>query len=248
MIPGFSGSRLAYFFDVDGTLIDIAARPDDVVVPPSLLAALARLAAANDGAVALVSGRTIEDIDGLFRPLKLRASGVHGAEVRFEPDASVVLLADNLLPPSVIDAVRSAASAVPGTLVEDKRFSVALHYRQNPDAGFGLREALNAIAAAHPADGLRILPGHMVFEIKRATFDKGMAIGRFMKRAPFAGRVPVFLGDDVTDRPGFEEVLRAGGFALSVGQPFSGLSGSFSDPAAVRRWLSELAASETSQV
>ena len=248
MVPDFERRQVAVFLDVDGTLIDIASRPDQVIVPPSLVDALRRLDGALDGALALVSGRTIADIDHLFRPLQLRASGVHGAEVRFHPDDRVVMAPGVALPEDIVAATRQLAAAFEGTLIEDKRFSVAVHYRQNPGAGLPLRRSLDDLVAAHPDDGLRILPGHMVFEIKRATFDKGTAIGRLMEQAPFVGRKPIFLGDDITDRPGFETVMRKGGFAFSVGQSMPGLTGFFADPAAVRDWLAGWAISETSHV
>ena len=132
--------------------------------------------------------------------------------------------------------------------MEDKRFSVALHYRQVPKAGTLLRKSLDQLVTSSELEDLTILPGHMVFEIKRASFNKGDAIRRFMKREPFAGRVPVFLGDDVTDKPGFEAVLEMGGHAISVGQTYAGMSGSFPDPNAVRQWIAQLAQSETSHV
>lgn len=245
MNPKLRGETHALFFDVDGTLIDIAPRPDEVLVPVRLIEDLRCLQLAFDGALAVVSGRTIIDIDTLFRPLRLRASGVHGAEVRFEPEGAVSRQTDGQLPADILPEVRRIAARFPGTLVEDKRYSAALHYRQNAAAGPLLRKALDALVATRD-DGLKILPGHMVFEVKGANFDKGLAIGQFMAHAPFAGRPPVFLGDDLTDRPGFAEVLRRGGLAFSVGHTFPGTSGHFPNPASVRSWLSDLAASETS--
>ena len=235
------GARLCLFLDVDGTLIDIAPRPEAVVVPPMLIEALDRVSHLLDGALALISGRTIANLDHLFRPLTLVASGVHGAEVRFEPGGRVSHVDDDVLPAELITAIRRAADLEAGTLVEDKRFSVAIHYRQVPEAGGRLQSALEELVAAAHDPKLRILPGHMVFEVKRATFDKGLAVGRFMARAPFAGRVPVFFGDDVTDWPGFAAALEHGGQAFSVGRALPGTSGSFPDPASVRSWLAGFA-------
>ena len=246
MGPNRRDEGLCLFLDVDGTLIDIAARPEAVVVPEALVGVLDRAAQALDGAVALISGRTIDDLDALFRPLRLIASGVHGAEVRFAPRGAVEIEPSDLLPAHLVAAVRGAASEFSGTLTEDKRFSVAVHYRLAPDAGPRLRVALERIVAGANDPLLRILPGHMVFEVKRATFDKGLAVRRFMARAPFAGRTPIFLGDDITDRPAFEAVLERGGQAYSVGQVLAGTSGFFPDPASVRSWLAGFAASETS--
>lgn len=238
---------LCLFLDVDGTLIDIAPRPEAVVVPSQLVRALDGVSRALGGAVALVSGRTIANLDDLFAPLRLSASGVHGAEVRFEPGGPVAQDHDAVLDQALVDLIAAAARDIEGTLVENKRFSVAVHYRQAPQFGASLRARLEQIVAAADDPQLRILPGHMVFEIKRATFDKGLAVGRFMARAPFAGRTPVFLGDDVTDRPGFAAVLERGGRAYSVGPALPGTTGSFSEPAAVRSWLAGFAA-ETGQV
>lgn len=236
------GDDLCLFLDVDGTLIDIAPRPEAVVVPRQLVVALGRTAQALGGAVALISGRTIADLDRLFAPLQLSASGVHGAEVRFEPGAAIIEDHDNLLEPGMVAAIEEAARGIDGTVVENKRYSVAVHFRQVPHTAPALRAELEGIIAAARDPQLRIMPGHMVFEVKRATFDKGLAVARFMARAPFSKRIPVFLGDDVTDRPGFAAVLERGGRAYSVGPALPGTSGSFSEPAAVRSWLAGFAA------
>ena len=241
MVPDQSGERAALFFDVDGTLIDIAPRPDDVVVPSQLLRSLRAAEHLCEGALALVSGRTIANIDRLFSPLRLRASGVHGAEIRFDPDGETTIEPAHLLPSALVENVRAIAGQHFGTLVEDKRFSVALHYRHAPDAGPALRTRLEEMIGASGLPDMRLMPGHMVFEIKRAGFDKGQAIRRLTERAPFAGRRPVFLGDDVTDEPGFTEVLRQGGYAVSVGREFPAQTASLPGPAAVREWLSSLA-------
>jgi trehalose 6-phosphate phosphatase len=245
MGPVLRDERLCLFLDVDGTLIDIAERPEAVVVPKPLVAALQDASSALDGAVALVSGRSVANLDALFRPLRLSASGVHGAEVRFQPDGPVTFESDNVLPSGLSRAIGSAAERFPGTLIEDKRFSVAVHYRLAPEAGPPLQAALEELVAAENDPQLRVLPGHMVFEVKRATFDKGLAVRRLMTQKPFAGRVPIFLGDDVTDRAGFAAAVEQGGRAYSVGQTIPGTSGSFPDPAAVRSWLAGFASSES---
>lgn len=238
--PALPEDRIALFLDVDGTLIDIAPRPEQVVVPGDLIAALTSLDACLDGALALVSGRTVADLDALFSPLRLRSSGVHGAEVRLAPDLSVVSRAGDKLSGPIVEALQGIAAAHAGTLVENKGFSVAVHYRANPAAGPALETALRNLVEATDL-GLQVLPGHMVFEIKRAAFDKGLAIAGFLARAPFAGRRPVFIGDDITDLPGFAAVLNAGGLAFSVLTPRLGLSGHFDSPQDVRMWLAALA-------
>lgn len=240
------GADFALFFDVDGTLIDIADRPEGVHVPAGLQTSLQQLQRSHDGAVALVSGRTINNLDALFRPLRLAASGVHGAEFRPSAAGETVVDGSPPLDPAVARAVQAIADAVPGTIVEDKLYSIALHYRLSPRAGHDLERALERVLSTVGDDGLRILPGHMVFEIKRATFDKGVAIHRFMALAPFAGRTPVFIGDDVTDLPGFRAVLDHGGYAYSVGRLFEGVTSSFPNPASVRQWIANLAQVETS--
>lgn len=236
--------KSCFFFDVDGTLLDIADRPDLVEVPEQLKQALAALERAVSGALALVSGRAIETLDHLFAPLKLRASGVHGAETRLDTTSAPLVSPDDLLPQGLIDDLQAAAADVPGTLVENKRFSAAIHYRRAPAAGPTLKKRIEAILARNEIAGLRILPGHMVFDLKRMTFDKGRAVDRFMEAAPFAGRRPVFVGDDVTDEPAFAAVVARGGIAYAVGQPRAGSSDVFADPSAVRAWVSDLAASE----
>lgn len=240
-----AGDRVCLFLDVDGTLIEIAPRPESVTVPASLLASLSAASGRLDGAIALISGRTIDNLDSLFAPLRLRASGVHGAEIRFDPAGQTLVETTDRLSSTVVDAVRRAALDYAGVIVEDKGFSVAVHYRLARHAGASLEAELRSILIGANDPSLRILAGHMVFEIKRATFDKGVAIGRFMDRAPFAGRKPIFLGDDITDLPGFSAVLERGGDAFSVGRSIDGLSGSFPDPASVRSWLADLTAMET---
>ena len=229
------------FLDVDGTLLDIADRPDGVLVPPSLRETLGTLNGCLGGAVALVSGRAIADIDGLFAPLRLRASGVHGAEMRFDPEGDLEVSPKYLLPEVVVAGLRAIAEGHPGTLVEDKRFSVAVHYRAVPAAGPKLEKQLAAFLHSPEGGGCRILPGHMVFEIKRSGFNKGTAVEAFLSRPPFEGRQPIFIGDDVTDLPGFESALAAGGLACSVTTPRDGVSAHFPNPAAVRSWLRDLA-------
>lgn len=241
-MPPIPSDPFCLFLDVDGTLLDIAARPDGVVVPASLREALAALSQDLDGAVALVSGRTVADIDRLFAPLRLRASGVHGAEMRLDPEGGVHVANEHRLPPDAVAALRAIAGRYMGTLVEDKQFSVAVHYRATPESGPALRKDLDVFVASTGGQGCRILPGHMVFEVKRMGFDKGVAIASFQSRPPFQGRRPIFIGDDVTDLPGFERVSALGGFAYSVTTPRAGTSAHFPDPRSVRTWLSETAA------
>ncbi len=245
MIPDLPPSDACLFLDVDGTLIDIAPTPDSVRVPPGLIEALRRAERSFDGALALVSGRSIAELDRIFSPLRLKASGVHGAEFRFGSDDGDRWTKAAPLPEQVWLDLLAALEAFPASLVENKGFSFAVHYRSAPDTGPHLRTVLDRFLAERQDLGLAILTGHFVFELKRPDIDKGAAIADFMTRRPFAGRRPVFIGDDVTDAPGFRTVMERGGFAYSVTQAFPGVLGTFNDPAAVRRWLAEIDRSET---
>jgi trehalose 6-phosphate phosphatase len=227
------------FLDVDGTLLDLAPRPQDVVVPDTLRDDLAEADRLCDGALALVSGRTIEDLDSLFAPLKLRAAGVHGAEVRYEPEGSVERDGDEALPEEAWLALQPLLERFPGTFAENKRFAFALHYRPDVHDVIKLQAALSDYLADF--NDLIILPGRWIFEIKRRSHQKGFAIVRFMQRQPFRGRVPVFLGDDTTDEPGFAAVMAMQGRAYSVGKEVAGLTGSFVAPSQVRQWLGDIA-------
>jgi trehalose 6-phosphate phosphatase len=204
-------STSAFFLDVDGTLLDIKPRPQDVVADPTLLGLLARLSAGADGALALVSGRTIDDLDRIFAPLSLPAAGLHGAEVR-QADGARSRGAS-----AVMDAARPVLAAFaakhPGLMLEDKGATLALHYRQRPDL------AAEVLAAARTAvsAGLVVQGGKMVAELREARHNKGTAISALLATRPFAGRRAVFLGDDLTDESGFAAVNAAGGLSLRVG-------------------------------
>lgn len=242
--PPHAPARICLFLDVDGSLIEIAARPEAVVVPPSLVADLERASEALDGALALVSGRAIEQLDALFRPLRLRASGVHGAEMRLSPEMAVSHLPGAAVPQPVRRDLAGVLRDFPGIFVEDKRFSLAVHYRAVPAAGEALLAALRALVARQAEAAMVLLPGHFVFELKRPGFDKGEAVRRFLADPPFRGRTPIFVGDDVTDRPGFAAAIAAGGAAYGVGRPIAGTTGTFDSPSAVRDWVGRLAGRE----
>lgn len=237
MVPEAPAPDSCLFLDVDGTLIDIAATPDAVVVPPALLDALRRAEDRLGGALALVSGRSVADLDRLFSPRHLRASGVHGAEIRFEPGPGGVESRAEPVPDEARAALASLLDGFPACFMEDKGFSIAVHYRAAPDAAGPLRGALDRLLRGREGRGLALMPGHSVFELKRPGVDKGGAVAAFMGRAPFAGRRPVFVGDDVTDEPGFAAARAHGGRAYSVTRDVAGTDATFPDPAAVRRWL-----------
>jgi trehalose 6-phosphate phosphatase len=231
----------ALFLDVDGTLLDLAPRPGAVFVPPSLIESLALAETALDGALALVSGRSIDDLDRLFTPLRLCASGVHGAQSRFAPQGSEQCYEEAPLSRKLWVALTELLFDFPGTFAENKRYSFAIHYRTVPVLERSLCEALGALIVANKDLDLAMMHGHSVFEIKPRGFDKGKAIERFIARGPFSGRVPIFIGDDTTDEAGFAAVVRAGGHAFSVGSLRSCASFAFETPGSVRQWLSAFA-------
>ncbi len=232
------------FFDVDGSLIDIAPRPEAVCVPPALVSDLQRLAEAVDGALALVSGRSIAQLDALFGANRFRASGVHGAEMRYEPDGPVIVSDIDAIPQTLWDDLSAVLASYPGTLAENKVFSFAVHFRAVPDYEDALRRELVGLMARHDVAGLRLMPGHCVFELKRQAFNKGVAIRRFLAQPRFSGRKPVFIGDDVTDLPGFEAAVEADGIAYSVGTRMAGTADTFASPADVRLWVARMAEAE----
>src|SRR4051812_32076043 len=204
----------ALFLDFDGTLVDIAPEPHAVIVPAGLVGTLETLNRFLGGALALISGRPIEQIDAFLHPLRLPAAGVHGAERRSASGELTLLMTHPL------DRVQEAAAALaaqhPQLRVEGKRGSIALHYRQAPELEPVCLEAMQA--AVQASAGLTLLKGKMVLEAKPGGASKGHAIDAFMREAPFAGRIPVFVGDDVTDEVGFATVQRLQGLGVKVGE------------------------------
>ena len=237
----FGDAQLALFLDVDGTLLELAARPDEVVTPAGLVTTLARIERKLTGALALISGRSIDDVDRLFAPLRLRASGVHGAEMRLDPHAPTTQREAADLPRSLLAALRRAVERFPGALVEDKRFSFTVHYRLAPSAERPLRNIIRQLVNSIPI-AVDVMEAHYAIEIKSPCFDKGGAIAAFLSNSTFRGRTPIFIGDDTTDESGFALVSARGGFAYSVGRPRPGAIGAFSEPGAVRAWLAKFAA------
>jgi trehalose 6-phosphate phosphatase len=233
--------EIGLFLDVDGTLLDLAPHPDAVEVPATLIDALAAAERRLDGALALVSGRPIAALDRLFAPLRLRASGVHGAEIRCVRDGAGKMLAERRIPQQAWSELVRLLERFPGTFAEDKRASFAVHCRAASGTAGELAAALSRFAASFVAYELELTAGHLVFEIRLPGFDKGKAIESFMAKTPFLDRRPVFIADDAMDRAGFDTVLARGGLAYSVGRELPGLSGCFPDPTAVRTWLRRLA-------
>jgi trehalose 6-phosphate phosphatase len=243
--PRLPAADVALFLDVDGTLVEIEKEPGAVHVPEQLCQVLAELQLALDGALALVSGRPISQLDRLFSPLRLAAAGLHGLERRHLPArmvrAEVV--------PSLFDGARQElahfAARHDGVLLEDKGLTLALHYRNAPHQQDAAAATAKAIAAAS-GGALTLLEGKMVFELKPPGYDKGQAIVAFMAESPFTGRRPVFAGDDVTDEAGFAAVAALGGIAIRIGdddRPTAAGHG-LADVAATQRWLQGILAAE----
>ena len=231
----------ALFLDVDGTLLEFAPRPHEVRVPADLPPIIAACARRLSGALALVSGRAIAELDSLFVPLRLPASGLHGAETRAAPGADITRTPP--LPRDVVEALMTATSPWGGVEVEDKGATLAVHYRAAPDAEAALRETLAQFATEQPVK-LSLMQGEFVFELKPPGFDKGSAISGFMRLPAFAGRRPVFISDHPIDEAGFAAARALGGFGLSVGRHLPGTAGWFANPAALRAWLAAMAPRE----
>jgi trehalose 6-phosphate phosphatase len=226
----------AFFLDLDGTLLDIAETPEAVDPGEREIILLAKLKNACDGALALISGRSLTRIDELFSPLMLPAAGQHGAERRdAQGQRHRHPFAVKALKP-VAGGIRSFAARHQGLVFEDKGASVALHYRLAPQLAQAAIAKVRE-AAAPLGDAVEVQGGKMVVELKPAGCDKGKAIEQFMREPPYAGRVAVFLGDDVTDEYGFRVINRIGGHSVKVGEGPSAARWRLESPAAARAWL-----------
>lgn len=228
------------FLDVDGTLLELADHPGAVFVDPELRGLLERLRATADGALALISGRTISDLDRLFGTLSLPLAGMHGCERRdAKGELHVAPVALEQLS-EVREGLRRLASRHPGLLLEDKGAGLALHFLKARELEHELRAEV-ALLAAPLVPKFALLDGHAVIEVKPAAHTKDSAVTAFMEEVPFRGRQPIFIGDDQTDYGGFAAVRRFDGLAIAVGSRVQSdwwLPG----PAAVRQWLGQLAA------
>lgn len=234
--PSLDPSAHALFLDYDGTLVEIAPTPAEAVPDPELPHLLALLEDRLDGALAIVTGRPVADIDGFLHPLRLTVAALHGLAVRHRNESVVAAPK----PTATLDPVREAFSAFaadhPGTQVEDKGLSVALHYRGAPSSAVAADELASRVVAAGEGK-LKVQRGKMVVELLPAGTDKGTAIAALMTKPPFLARQPVFVGDDVTDEAGFSSVNARGGMSVRVGSGPTAAGYQLRDVAALRRWL-----------
>ncbi|MEM5382496.1 trehalose-phosphatase [Paraburkholderia phymatum] len=242
-LPAFlSPTETAFFFDFDGTLVDLAPTPDGVLVQPEAIALLAELRRLTNGAVAIVSGRGIDSIDQFLGMPDLPVAGLHGAERRdANGDTQRIGFNDERLL-RMEQVLADIVNANPGMLLEIKGAALALHYRNAPDRESVAREATTKLVADYP--GAYVLqPGKMVYEIKPKDVDKGRALRAFLDEPPFTGRTPVFAGDDLTDEKGFAVVNERGGLSIKVGGGDTIASARIGSVSALLAWLSEVVAS-----
>jgi len=241
-LPAIDLDACALLLDIDGTLLDFAPTPRDVKVPSGLVPTLGGLLARTSGALALVSGRSLDDIDWMFAPERFPSVGGHGAEMRLSVDSEAVA---THAPPMNADLKRRFAAIADqhsGILLEDKGYSLALHFRRAPQAENAIYDAVSAIRAELPNAPIEVLPGKFVCEIKHSGFTKATGVRELMTHEPFKGRRPVFLGDDVTDETVFAIMPDFDGLSFSVGRRAQGVAGQFSGPDHVRQWFAQLLA------
>jgi trehalose 6-phosphate phosphatase len=237
-------AECAFLLDIDGTLLDLAPTPREVWVPPGLGETLSRLRERTSGALALVSGRSLNDIDLIFAPEVFPAVGGHGAEMRVSIDSEAVATHAPPMDKELKRRLAAIAKLSPGILLEDKGYSLALHYRLAPHAEKAIYEAVALIRSEMPEAPIEVLPGKCVCEIKQYGFDKATGVRELMTHQPFRDRCPVFIGDDVTDESVFAIMPNLGGLAFSVGRRVRGVAGHFDEPRDVRAWLKRLIGDE----
>jgi trehalose 6-phosphate phosphatase len=238
--PAFPLAEIALFLDFDGTLVELAPQPDAVVVPPDLPPLLQRLETALQGALATVSGRPIAEIDAYLAPARLAASGAHGAELRAAGGEAVRVVGERL-PEDLRVALNAIVADLgrrwPGLRTEDKGTSFAVHYRHAPAAAPALSKALATLPLG---DRWQLLGGHCVYELKARSRSKADAVRDLMAEPAFAGRRPIFLGDDVTDLDGMAAAAALGGAGIAVGGIAADVEWRLANPAAVKAWLRDL--------
>jgi trehalose 6-phosphate phosphatase len=222
--------------DLDGTLLDIAPTPDAVVVAPGLPEALKGLRARLGEALAIVSGRPVEQVEALLPGVAYAVAGEHGGAIRFAPRTDLIRADLPALPPHWLDAAARLVAGRPGVLLERKARGFAVHFRLAPEQGPAIEATLRDLLAGQATH--RLLAAHMAYEVKPRGADKGTAVAALLQRQPFAGRVPVYIGDDVTDEDAMAVTRASGGLGLRVQDVFA-------DARGVRAWLAGLAAEAT---
>ena len=232
--------QCAILLDIDGTLLDLAPTPREVWVPPGLANTLNRLLVRTSGALALVSGRSLNDIDLIFAPEQFPAVGGHGAEMRISQESEAVATHAPPMDRELKRRLAAIAKLSPGILLEDKGYSLALHYRLAPHAEKAIYAAVSLIRADLPNAPIEVLPGKCVCEIKHSGFTKATGVLELMTHEPFKGRRPIFIGDDVTDEAVFGIMPDLDGLAFSVGRRATGVADHFDEPRDVREWLAHL--------
>ena len=233
-------SETAILLDIDGTLLELMPTPREVWVPPGLTKTLNRLLVRTNGALAMVSGRSLNDIDLIFAPDQYPAVGGHGAEMRIDPDNESVASHAPPMDKELKRRLAAIAKLSPGILLEDKGYSLALHYRLAPHAEKAIYAAVSLIRADLPNAPIEVLPGKCVCEIKHSGFTKATGVRELMLHEPFKGRRPLFIGDDVTDETVFGIMPDYDGLAFSVGRRAKGVAGHFDSPSDVREFLAHL--------
>ena len=228
--------RAAFLLDFDGTLVDIAPAPELVRVPPGLGDALLRLRALCGDALAIVTGRPIAQIDEFLPGVPFAVAGEHGIALRAMPGGAIQRPDLPPLPPHWLDEGEKLATRHGGVRVERKATGFVLHYRANPEAGALLKQAADAMVA-ETGGRFHVQSAKMAWEIRPHGIDKGTAVRALMRQAPFTGRLPVFVGDDVTDEDGISAAIELGGTGYRIPDDFD-------EPESVRRWLTLLAAGE----
>jgi trehalose 6-phosphate phosphatase len=230
MTPPELDRKSALFLDFDGTLVEIAATPEQVVVPPGLPDLLGHLYRQLGGALAIVSGRPLAQTDNLLRPFSASGAGEHGVSLRFDDGTLEELPIDIAVPQNWRAALESAVERWPGVRIEEKPHGVTVHYRLAPERS---AEVWRTVRALVPPDHpwFRLLPAREAVEVSLRSVSKGHAVERLMAHHPFHGRRPIFVGDDITDEAGMSMARRFGGVGLRVAEAFGG------DPAQVRAWL-----------
>ena len=224
---------LALLLDLDGTLIEFAPTPDSVVIPRGLPEDLATLRDRLGGALAIVTGRPIEQVDTLLGNLPHAVAGEHGGAIRHAPGEPIQRPTFPPVPEAWLKRANMVIGAHPGTMLERKANGVALHFRKRPTAGPAMRDLADRLLEALPSHDL--LGGSMVWEVRPRGIDKGVAVRALMAQAPFAGRMPLFIGDDVTDQDAIDAARAMGGIGLRVDEVFG-------TPQGVRDWLAREAA------